>query len=188
MKTLLTLVFLGIFSLSNIAQEQPKVEKSEKTEHQKLYTQSLGIGAGFTTGLGVSYRYFPKKAGFQLNLAPYYENYGKEAFISAGLTFLFNLAENKYNAVYAYFGNHLLHTSFQKNKDEYVYNPLTQQFEYFTENTTKVRDIINSGIGLGFEFSTKKRVTLNLMGGYAQYNTFERLFFTGELALFYRFN
>ncbi|OFX20396.1 MAG: hypothetical protein A2033_13450 [Bacteroidetes bacterium GWA2_31_9] len=185
MKSLLVIVLIGIYSLSIIAQEQSKVEN---TEYQKLYKHSLGIGAGFTTGLGVSYRYFPKKIGFQINLAPYYENYGKEAFISAGMTFLYNINESKYTAFYAYFGNHILHTSFQKQRGDYEYNPLTSQYQYNAENYTKVRDIINSGIGVGFEFSTTKKVTLNIMGGYAQYNTFERLFFTGELALYYRFN
>lgn len=185
MKSLSAIVLLWIFSLTIMAQEQPN---PEKLEIQKRYKHSFGIGAGFTTGLGVSYRYFPKKLGFQLNLAPYYENYGKEAFISAGLTFLYNLAENKYSAVYVYFGNHILHTSFEKTNEEYVYNPVTYQYEQVFEHYTKKRDILNSGVGFGFEFSTTKRVTLNLMGGYAQYNTLERLFFTAEMALYYRFN
>lgn len=185
MKSLLVIVMLGIYSLSISAQEQPQLEK---IEYQKLYKHSLGIGAGFTTGLGVSYRYFPKKIGFQINLAPYYENYGKEAFISAGLTFLYNINESKYTAFYAYLGNHMFHSSFQKDRGRTEYNPLTGYYEYTPEYYTKTKDIINSGIGLGFEFSTTKKVTLNVMGGYAQYNTFERLFFTVELALYYRFN
>jgi hypothetical protein len=55
-------------------------------------------------------------------------------------------------------------------------------------STYKKKETINTGIGVGFEFNTTKKVTLNIMGGYAQYNSFEKLFFTGELALYYRFN
>ncbi|OFX62214.1 MAG: hypothetical protein A2046_00895 [Bacteroidetes bacterium GWA2_30_7] len=185
MKTIIAIVFLGIISLTTTAQEKQKVEKPE---YNKLYKHSLGAGAGFTTGLGISYRYFPKKLGFQLNVAPHYQDYGKEAFISAGLTFLYNLSESKYSAVYAYFGNHLLHTSEVKKQGDSFYNSATGYYEYTYTDHTVVKDVINSGIGFGFEFNTQKRVTLNLMGGYAQYNSFERLFFTIEAALYYRFN
>ncbi len=181
MKTItIALVFLIVFSLSFAFGQ-----KSTENEYQKIYKHSLGIGVGFTTGLGISYRYFPKKFGFQLNVAPYYQDYGNEAFVSAGATILCNLAENRITAVYAYLGNHYFYQSNKSNESRW--DPVTQQYIYDNTKTIK-KDFLNTGIGFGFEFNTSKRVTLNLMGGYAQYNSFEKLFFTGEMALYYRFN
>jgi hypothetical protein len=174
------LVLMVLFFIPTVYAQQ-----SETKKYEKLYKHSLGIGAGFTTGLGLSYRFFPKKIGFQLNVAPYYQDYGNEAFVSAGATILCNLAENRITAVYAYLGNHYF---FRSNKvQESHYDITTQQYVYGDYVTTKT-DFLNTGIGIGFEFNTQKRVTLNIMAGYAQYNSFEQLFFTGELALYYRFN
>ena len=40
-------------------------DEPEETKH------AIGIGVGFTTGYGLSYRYFPTIFGFQVNFAPY---------------------------------------------------------------------------------------------------------------------
>ena len=182
MKTsIIAIIVSALFLISNA-----NAQNTEKLSYQKIYKHSLGFGAGATTGLGLSYRYFPKKYGFQLNVAPYYRDYGKEAFISAGVTILCNLAENKTNALYAYFGNHFYYSSIPNGVD-YVRDPLTGQYVYSEPESVKT-ERINSGLGFGFEFNTTKKVTLNLMAGYAQYNSFEQLFFTGEIALYYRFN
>lgn len=184
MKTKISLLFiLVIFITSNTFSQV--TEEKVTPEYQKIYKHSLGMGIGFTTGLGLSYRYFPKKYGFQINLAPYYQDYGNDAFISAGFTLLYNLSETRITALYAYLGNHYLYQSYKN--EEYVWDPITQNYMYANPTTVK-KDFLNTGIGFGFEFNTSKRVTLNLMAGYAQYNSFERLFFTGEMALYYRFN
>lgn len=178
MKSIFIIYFIWIFSLTITAQEKPKVEQ------QKKYKHSVGIGAGATTGLGLSYRYFPKKLGFQLNFVPFYEDYGSSAFISAGLTALYNLKETEQVAFYTFFGNHYLHNSNGNNID--ISNRNNNYYGYYDKK--KQYDYYNSGIGLGLEFSTKKQVTLNFMLGYAQYNIFEKLFFTAEAALYFRFN
>lgn len=181
MKHLITVVLFCFLALIIKAQEQ---QNSDKTEYKKLYKHSIGVGAGSTTGFGISYRYFPKKLGFQVNFVPFYEDYGSEALISAGLTLLYNLKETKYSALYAYFGNHYLHNSYGGNLN--IFTPLTQNYYYRKSNNDS--EFYNSGVGVGIEFSTKKQVTLNIMGGYAQYNSLERLFFTLDAALYYRFN
>jgi len=181
--TIFSFILIALFFIPSVYGQ-----KNETQTYEKLYKNSFGIGAGFTTGLGLSYRYFPKKFGFQLNVAPYYQDYGKDAFVSAGLTLLCNLAENRNNCVYAYLGNHYLYYSLKKSNTNYVWDPITSQYIYKTTENVDKRTELNTGIGFGFEFNTKKRVTLNIMAGYAQYNSFEKLFFTGELALYYRFN
>lgn len=160
-------------------------QMNTENKYQKIYKHSLGLGAGATTGLGFSYRFFPNKYGFQINIAPYYEDYGNNAFVSAGLTFLYNLAESRYTAVYAYLGNHYIYTS--SKSDIYTWDPVAGQ-HVVTNSETNRTEQFNTGIGFGFEFCTTKKITLNLMGGYAQYNSMEKLFFTGEAALYYRFN
>ena len=99
---------------------------------------------------------------------------------------LYNLSENQNNCIYAYLGNHYLYYSLPKNNYYSVYDPNSGTYQY--RDTVNKHTELNTGIGIGFEFNTKKRVTLNIMAGYAQYNSFEKLFFTGELALYYRFN
>jgi hypothetical protein len=45
----------------------------------------------------------------------------------------------------------------------------------------------NTGVGVGFEFDTRKRIVWNIMLGYGSFNNFEKLFITGETALYYKF-
>jgi len=184
MKKIILLISLVV----SIALSTTYGQETEKQVYEKIYKHSIGVGAGFTTACGISYRYFPKKYGFQLNVAPYYQDYGKDAFVSAGLTLLCNLSENRNNCIYAYLGNHYLYYSLKRDVSEYVYDPILQTYNYQYRDTVNKHTELNTGIGFGFEFNTKKRVTLNIMAGYAQYNSFEKLFFTGEIALYYRFN
>ena len=176
MKTKIIIFSIFLFVGTNRIYAQEK----QVNTHEKKYKQAFGLGAGFTTGVGFSYRYFPKRYGVQLNIAPYYWNYGKESFVSSGLTLLLSLEENRTNNIYAYFGNHFLYSrSDQSYYYDNQYNP--------TPKIVTTRKL-NTGVGIGIEFDAEKRVTLNMMVGYASYNTFESLFFTGELALYYRFN
>ena len=158
-------------------------EKTVNT-HEKKYSKAFGLGAGFTTGLGFSFRYFPKKYGFQINLAPYSKDFGKEAFISTGLTLLLSLQESNAYNIYAYFGNHYFYS--RLNTSSSVYDPILGYYNYVNKPVTT--ENFNSGIGVGMEVHAQKRITLNLMVGYAQYNSFKDLFFTAETALYYRFN
>ncbi len=178
MKTKLIAIILLAFALSSFAQE------NQDNLSGKKYKYAFGLGAGFTTGLGFSFRYFPKKYGVQINCVPYYNNYGSEVFVSSGLTLLYSINENRFSNVYAYLGNHYLYTKL--NSSTYAYSPYYGNYQYY--NTKVTTEYWNSGIGMGVEFHAQKRITLNLMLGYAQYENFKRLFFTAETALYYRFN
>ena len=164
---------ISIFTIK--AQETETKPAPEKIN----YLHSIGIGAGFTTGQGLSYRYTPQKIGFQINFAPYMSNYGKETYISVGLTLIDYINKNEWCNLYAYFAN-----SFNYNRRNVT---LYQPYPIDPIEESQVTESWNTGLGIGWEFNTKKRVVFNIMGGYAQYNSFERLFFTGELALYYRF-
>ncbi|MFH0866429.1 MAG: hypothetical protein V1904_09540 [Bacteroidota bacterium] len=135
------------------------------------YANNIGIGAGFTTGFGISYRYLPCRDGFQVNFTPYLQDYGKDALISIGLTYLHKIVATRATNLYLYFGNHYRYINLNNN-----YSGNNEPIEKW-----------NTGIGIGFEFHTQKRVVWNIMGGYAQYDNFRMLLFTIETALYYRF-
>ena len=170
MKTkILLLLFAILFSCSIFGQETSNVH----------YKHSIGFGAGFTTGYGFSYRYIPKKMGFQLNFAPFYTEHGKYATVSVGLTLLRRIAATRVSNFYVYFANHYFSNKYKKDD----YNSITNSYT----NSYVSKTAWNSGIGVGFEFHAQKRIVLNLMAGLAQYDTFASLLPTGEMALYYRF-
>lgn len=161
-------------------------EESIENVNFKKYKHSIGLGAGFSTGVGFSYRYFPKRFGAQITVGPFYSNHGENARISTGFTFLYNIVEGDYTCLYAYFGNHYLYYSDTYNDGYFTYdinnNPI------WNEPKTYIEKYYNNGLGLGFEFNTRKKVTFNIMAGYGNYKTFEYSMLTGEIALYYRFN
>jgi hypothetical protein len=138
----------------------------------------LGAGAGFTTGYGLSYRYTPNKWGAQVNFAPYKDNETER--YSVGLTFLYKLIENTNTSLYAYQGNHYYYNS----QMQYVYNPIAP----FNETYERVSEgYTNNGVGFGIEIIIAKRISFNLMAGFATYRNFSNINLTGETALYYKF-
>ncbi|MDZ4759001.1 MAG: hypothetical protein SGJ10_12790 [Bacteroidota bacterium] len=167
--SLTCLLFLNHITL--FGQDLPKEEPIKKFKH------GIGAGIGFTTGYGISYRYFPDKFGVQINFAPYHN---KEVDrYSVGVTFLYKLIDNKMSNLYLYQGNHLYYNSYTN----FIYDPtktdpVAQEFSEL---------YINNGLGFGMEFIISKRIGFNLMGGLASYNNFTQLNLTGETALYYKF-
>ena len=139
----------------------------------------IGLGAGFTTGFGISYRYVPQSFGIQINLAPYYDK-NNNSFVSAGFTLLQSIKEAPDHRVFVYFANSLL---YQKTiSTGYNYN-----YPYNSSSTTSVSSVYNTGVGLDFQFfNFNSPFVFDLMGGLGGYNSFERFTFTGEFAIYYR--
>lgn len=169
-----TLFCIGI--LANIphvlGQDRPNESKENSTKH------GLGAGAGFTTGYGLSYRYTPNKWGAQVNFAPYKDNETER--YSVGLSFLYKLIENTNTSLYAYQGNHYYYNS----ELQYTYDPIMpngQRQERVSEG------FINNGVGFGIEILFAKRISFNLMAGFATYRNFSNINLTGETALYYKF-
>ena len=180
MKIKLTIVSFLTFALCFSSYGQDTLK--QKSDFVQKYKWGIGLGLGATTGLGFSLKYHPKRIGIQLNFIPYIDNENSEKFISAGLTLTHDLEKTKYSNFYLYFANSLIYRSFQTTYDEY-----TPYIGYTTYYNTDSYLKYNSGLGFGFEFDTQRRVVLNLMGGYAQYDWFNKLFFTAEAAVYYRF-
>ncbi len=135
---------------------QAKNESSSRNGKKKY---SIGLGAGLTTGIGVSFRYVPKRFGGQVNFISIYKA------ISAGLTFLYTLTEEEVTSFYLYQGNHLQTNDSFGNTGLYLFN----------------------GLGAGVEFTILKRIGLNIMAGYAFKDNFSDHGGTGEVGLYYKF-
>lgn len=162
----ITLLFIFCFlNLFAMGQEPPKP------------VHYIGLHGGTVTGLGFSYRYWPKKIGFQVTAIPLFKS-GGEYFISSGITMLYELNKGKVVDLYGYLGNHLINT---KNTYNSFY-PGSQDI-IVKENT------YNIGVGIGFKINFLKVLDFNLQGGYGLYditNNFNTNM-AGEAGLYYHF-
>ncbi len=147
MKVLIITLLLSAIMFAS-AQEFPESKK-----HQ------VGIHAGFTSGIGISYRYWPDKLGMQITFIPIKSD--EKTFVSLGVTGLLTLKEKKYFKPFLYLGNH------------YVYTREDQEY--------------NIGIGPGF--SVGSIVRFNFMMGYGFYDVLETFntFPTMEIGVYYKF-
>jgi hypothetical protein len=147
MKLLCTITLLAITILAS-------AQEVEKKHHQQI-----GAHAGFTTGVGISYRYWPGRLGIQTTFIPVKTD--TVTFISFGLTGLCTLSEQKNFKAFLFLGNHLIT---RNSKQEY-------------------------NIGFGPGFSVGSAVRFNLMIGYGFFdvtNSFNMLP-TGEIGIYYKF-
>lgn len=154
----LILVFLLIF-FGAIAQESDATKGSAKvsTPHE------IGFAAGFSTGYGLSYRYWPKVVGVQFTAFPFVSD--DESYISLGLTSLFELDSRDWYRFFGFIGTHL---NIQEYDDE-VYSSGFDYNGYYstlveTNKVEKKKYIV--GIGPGIEFTPGGRIGINIMTGF----------------------
>lgn len=153
---------------------QAKGTETQEEESIQASKHSLGIGAGFTTGLGLSYRYLPEDFGVQLNFAPLRVD-ERETIISLGFTFLYKLMEAERTSLYIYQGNHFIYENWKGVPD----------YPYWDDPSTHWS--IFNGIGMGMELIILQNIGYNIMFGYASYDTFARLGLTVETGIYYKF-
>ena len=143
------LIFISIF-LSSVLSAQKSTVK---------YNNRIGLNAGFTTGLGFTYGYYPDKLGIQVSFLPIYGDNSK--FLSLAITPLYTLSENHYFKSYFFMGNHLVY------KDKIT--------EY------------NIGIGPGIELG--QRVVFSIRGGFGLFDVTKsfNILPTLEMGLFFKY-
>lgn len=94
-KSLLVVLFSIILLGSNYAQVISGANAQDTTKNKNPFIQKykwgFGIGAGFTTGWGLSLKYQPRKDGIQINTLPYINNNTKQKLIDVGLTYTHDL-------------------------------------------------------------------------------------------------
>jgi hypothetical protein len=135
------------------------------------HTQEFGFHAGATTGVGLSYRYWPGKNGVQLTALPIKTN--DYVFINLGLTGLHTFYDSNYFRFFGYMGS-----SISVNNDDFYYSDSNSSTDHHAR--------VNIGIGPGFAFGS--RVRFNIMAGYGFYDVLGQfnIYPTGEIGLYFR--
>ena len=154
MKKLLIVSFY-IFALNFSFSQNVEQAITAKPKH------NFGLHAGASTGLGLSYRYWPKRLGVQATITP---AFGKDfSFVSAGLSGLYIFGDNEKVDFFGYLGNHLL--------------------------LIDGNSLYNVGLGAGFKFEFVKLLNLNLQAGYGVFDLTNDPFsnITGEIGFYYQF-
>lgn len=142
---ILTVLFVVVFSTKSIyAQEETIKKQNYGTKH------SLGLAAGLSTGVGISYRYIPKRFGVQLTASTFWNS--QFEVIDGGVTFLYKLKSKPKSMLFLYQGNH-------------AYASTNVMYEQPTEL------MIMNGLGIGIELVMLKSIGLNILGGFLIQNT-----------------
>lgn len=168
MKKLLLMLAITSISVMAIGQEASK---------SPVLKNEFGMNAGFTTGLGLSYRHWFNRAGFQITALPVKAK--DVTLYSIGVSYLHTFYESKYARFYGYVGNHYWYNQYE----ETIYDD-----DNYTETAQEVTDeFYNLGVGPAFAFG--KVVRFNIMVGYAIYDVFGNGYMmpTGEMGLYYNF-
>ncbi len=171
----LIILVVSVLLIKPDAIANPDKNNSGKADEFPVYNKSLGFGAGFTTGYGLSFRYTHQKCAAQINFAPYKSDY--EDKVSLGITFLYNIYQSRGLNFFIYQGNHYLY--------EHIKNPYRFPFPMYDLQQTFHK--FYNGLGIGFEFIFGERFSWNIMAGYASHENFETIAVTGETAVYFRF-
>ena len=135
-------------------------------QNDSIYTPSkhfFGLNIGSTTGIGLSYRYWPTRLGAQITAAPIILPNNKH-FISLGFSALLKFKETKNFTIYGYLSDHAL----------------------IINNNEPINNI---GIGGGFKYVFFETLEFNLQVGYGVYsvNTDDiNSKIAGEISIYYQ--
>lgn len=155
---------MRIFILSLLLVSSSFVYGQEEKNAAASQKNRIGLHAGVTTGIGLSYRYKPGKFALQLTGIPIFTGDGNTV-LSGGLSGMYYLREARGADLFTYLGNHV----FYNRQDELFYN---------------------MGLGIGIDFHPWKEVLdISLQGGYGVVNVNGDPLSvpTIEFGLYYRF-
>jgi hypothetical protein len=155
----LSLLLIGIVLATILNAQKDSLTKGPPTEKPKSHY--IGVNAGGSTGLGVSYIYWPNKVGVQVSVWPWLTK--ESTWLSTALTILPTLVSNKHTVLYLFIGNHFI---FSDGNDPWY----------------------TLGVGPGFQVGNQD-VKFHFGFGFAAYNLLNdvSLLPTGEMGLFYNF-
>lgn len=158
-KTIVVSLIILSFTSSIMAQESTATKPLSNAEINNT-PHEIGIAAGFVTGYGLSYRYWPKKMGVQLTAFPFVSS--EESHISAGITGLMELDAKEWYRFFAYIGGNVNIESY----DYYYYDT----YPYGSQTTERIKETrYTAGFGPGIEFTPGGRIGLNIMTGFQFY-------------------
>jgi ribosomal protein S4E len=147
------------------------------TVNRSNFKHAIGFTAGEIIGTGLSYRFCPDRLGVQGTLGIEIDESTTQ--YSTAIAFFYKIIKAGKTNLFIYQGNNV----------KYVKLPPDLNL------TTKV--YVNIGVGLGVEVIILKRISLNVMGGYAYFGDFyehpgfgesnSHFGLNGEMGLFYKF-
>lgn len=173
----ITVFCLTLLFIANIYGQSPDTTFIHKKSE-------FGLHAGFTTGAGFSYRYWPTKIGFQLTVLPI--KMQDLTYFNFGVTGLYTVYDSKAIRVFGYFGNNV---TYEKSYHD-DYNSTTDangNYQFLNTRDKYERFKYNFGFGPGFGFGSIVR--FNIMAGFGFYDVLEKFYIlpTGEIGLYYRY-
>lgn len=164
MKTrILTITILLITSIAIGNSQDVKSPKKNK------YVHAVGANAGFTTGVGLSYRYMPKRFGVQATFGVIGSSFGHTT--NAGLTFIIKLINSDDSFLFLYQGSSLYRG--------YEINSIEQNS--YSSNR------IQTGIGIGAEGELSERIAIYGNAGFGMYNNAEYTSLDFGIGVIYKF-
>ncbi|MBN2669348.1 MAG: hypothetical protein JXR60_08970 [Bacteroidales bacterium] len=174
MKRFLLIVLASLWFWTVSAQTTSTEQTAKKVQH------AIGADLGFTIGYGLAYRATFNNFSTQLSFTPYSND--SHTRVSAGLSFYYTLKKHKVAEFFLYQGTHYI---YDKNE---VWDCIVMENDNCVENTyTRVDNSVNIGAGLGIKLNFFEVMSFSLMGGYAGYDNFSSIGFTGEAVLLYHF-
>lgn len=200
MRLLVTAIVVATVASAAVAQRQ--AESSEIGQNE--FKNYIGLGAGITSGLGLSYRRWFEESGFQINLFPYYtqetydnddsglrDGYSRNAYLSLGLSYLKLFEDFERVRFLGFVSVHWIYTS---DDDDYEIStgvPTGEpRFDNQRIDNVEQRNTFLAGLGPEFEIYIW-RFALNLgFGLAARYRISPELFGiwpAGEGSIHYRF-
>jgi hypothetical protein len=145
---------LLFFMLSVVDLKAQEIEVEEEAS-----PHMFGLAAGFTSGLGLSYEYKPKRLGVQVLAFPIITE--NMTFLSAGLNFKYDLKVYESFSVFGFLNNRLRMT-------DDIYGITGNENYAFEAEGNYFR--IAHGAGLGLNIEVFDHFGLNLMTGFGVYN------------------
>lgn len=179
---LFPLLFFAFINLSAQSNKPVSIKKNE-----------IGVHAGAVTGMGMSYRHWFGRYGFQITGIPIKTD--NTEIYSASLTALYSFYENRYIRVFGYLGNHYFYDEEYGNNQPWkeispnisIGDDDNSDNHYYDENSYYYKESYSVGFGPGFAFG--KTVRFNVMVGYAFYDILDlfEMYPTAEFGVYYRF-
>ena len=149
------------------------VSTSHAQNDSFIYKHSLGLSGGLSTGLGFSYRYWPKKIGVQVTGIPVFST--NRFFSSSGLSVLAKIRDLNNIRLFGYLGTNLFYS---RSKSVWT-GDINESYNFF------------SAVGAGLRFNFLEAFDLNLQTGYGVFyqpnSNFYRTALSGEIGLYYHF-
>lgn len=164
-------IILLLISSTLFAQDELTIKEN------KTRKNAIGLHAGSTTGLGISYRRWPDQFGFQVTFFPIVSK--GQSYVSLGITGMYKVSELKSIDVFIYLGNHFIY-----REDNYYYDPA-----YYQDYDNSGNWTWNLGAGGGLDIKIAKVLRLSIMTGFGNYDIFGDYTFTfaGEIGFYFMF-